>query len=67
MAEMETLKTLLADSRQAGDIDGANKHLRELISLTGHMPMSAAKKPTPVQPIAPQAPQQPSQPEIPVV
>jgi hypothetical protein len=67
LAEMETLKTLLADSRMAGDTDGANKYLRELVSLTGRMPMSAAKKPAPVQPIAPQPPQQPSQPEIQVV
>jgi hypothetical protein len=53
LAEMETLKTLLQDSRATGDTAGAQKHLRELVALTGKMPVSGTPKQQPQQ--APQA------------
>ena len=40
-AEMETVKTLLQDARAEGDVEGANKLKRELVGLTGRMPMNA--------------------------
>lgn len=60
-AEMETVKTLLQDARAAGDMQEAEKLKRELVSLTGRMPMGAK---TQVQPM-PQA-QAPEAPELPV-
>ena len=59
-AEMETVKTLLADARAEGNIEEANKLKRELISLTGRMPVSM----TPKIQQAPQA-QAPEAPELP--
>lgn len=59
-AEMETLKTLLQDARAEGDMEGAAKLKRELVSLTGRMP---AGEKAPQQ--APQA-QAPQAPELPV-
>lgn len=55
LAEMETLKTLLQDARATGDNAQAQKHLRDLVALTGRMPMST-KPPTPAQPQQAEAP-----------
>ena len=60
-AEMETLKTLIQDARAEGDMEGANKYKRELVSLTGRMPAGETKAPAaPQQAQAPQAPDLPT-------
>lgn len=58
-AEMETLKTLLADARAEGNQEEVGRLKREIISLTGRMPMSANAQMKTAQMPQAQAPQAP--------
>lgn len=64
-AEVETLKTLLADARQTGDQEGAAQYLREIMALTGRRPSMARLKPATEAPVASQA-MSPAEPVAPV-